>query len=173
MAHSIELLFDLDTEAAIRCIWDELAAAWLPSQAAVTSPTNRPHVTLAVADRVSAAVDGLLVPLAQRLPAPCLVGATLLLGSPKPVLARLVVPSAELVLLHAEATLLCLPHLVGGPMPNTLPGHWTPHATVARGLEPEQLAEAFAIAGAGGDIEGQFVGLRRWDSDSRVDHLIG
>jgi len=45
MVHSIELLFDRDTEAAIRQIWDGLATADIPSQA----PAGRPHVTLAVA----------------------------------------------------------------------------------------------------------------------------
>ena len=46
MVHSIELVFDSDTEAAIRRIWDDLAGAGIPSQA----PASRPHVTLAVAN---------------------------------------------------------------------------------------------------------------------------
>ncbi|CMT26922.1 Uncharacterised protein [Mycobacterium tuberculosis] len=33
MVHSIELVFDSDTEAAIRRIWAGLAAAGIPSQA--------------------------------------------------------------------------------------------------------------------------------------------
>lgn len=44
MVHSIELVFDSDTEAAIRRIWAGLAAAGIPSQA----PASRPHVSLAV-----------------------------------------------------------------------------------------------------------------------------
>ena len=46
MVHSIELVFDGVTEAAIRRIWADLAAAGIPSQA----PASRPHLTLAVAD---------------------------------------------------------------------------------------------------------------------------
>jgi hypothetical protein len=46
MAHSIELLFDDATEAAVRRDWTALAQAGLPSQGQHRSPTNRPHVTL-------------------------------------------------------------------------------------------------------------------------------
>ncbi len=95
--HSIELLFDPDTEAAIRRIWDDLAAAGLPSQAAHRSPSNRPHVTLAVAESIAPAVDDLLAGVAARLPLRCVVGAPLLFGWWKAVLARLLVPSAELI----------------------------------------------------------------------------
>jgi len=60
MVHSIELVFDPDTESAIRHIWDDLAAAGIPSQA----PASRPHVTLAVAECIAAGVDELLRPSA-------------------------------------------------------------------------------------------------------------
>ena len=56
MVHSIELVFDRDTEAAIRHIWEALATAGIPSQA----PASRPHVTLAVAEGIAADVDELL-----------------------------------------------------------------------------------------------------------------
>ena len=52
MAHSVELLFDQSTDAAIRRQWAALADAGLPSQANHPSPTNRPHVTLTVAQRI-------------------------------------------------------------------------------------------------------------------------
>ncbi|HZU48791.1 MAG TPA: 2'-5' RNA ligase family protein, partial [Mycobacterium sp.] len=48
MVHSIELIFDDGTEAAIRRIWNDLAAAGIPSQA----PASRPHATMAVAERI-------------------------------------------------------------------------------------------------------------------------
>ncbi|MDT5317508.1 MAG: hypothetical protein QOD88_30, partial [Mycobacterium sp.] len=67
MVHSIELVFDDVTEAAIRRIWADLAAAGIPSQA----PASRPHLTLAVADRIAPDVDALLKPVAQRLPLGC------------------------------------------------------------------------------------------------------
>ncbi|MDT5273103.1 MAG: hypothetical protein QOG95_35, partial [Mycobacterium sp.] len=58
MVHSIELLFDDATEAAINRIWDDLATADLPGRV----PAGRPHVTLAVAERIAPDVDELLWP---------------------------------------------------------------------------------------------------------------
>ena len=110
MVHSIELLFDADTEATLRRIWDDLSAADLPSRI----PAGRPHVTLAVAERIEPDVDALLRPVAQRLPLGCTVGAPLLFGQSNAILARLVVPSADLLALHAEVHRICGPHLRAG-----------------------------------------------------------
>ena len=168
MVHSIELLFDRDTEAAIRHIWDGLAAADIPSQA----PAGRPHVTLAVAERISPDVDALLRPVAQQLPFGCVVGASLLFGRSNAVLARLIVPTAELLALHAEVHRICGPHLAPGPMPNSLPGQWTAHVTLARRVGGAQLGRALRIAGRPSELHGTLAGLRRWDGSKRVDHLI-
>ena len=169
MVHSIELVFDPDTEAAIRHIWDDLADAGLPSQA----PASRPHVTLVVGERIAADVDTLLGPVSQRLPLPCAVGALLLFGRAKAVLARLVVPTSELLSVHAEVHRLCLPHVSPGPMPNSLPGQWTAHVTLARRIGAGQLGRALRIAGRPSQIDGSFAGMRRWDGSKRVEHLIG
>jgi|GEM_PF-4626515 len=53
MVHSIELIFDADTETAVRRIWTDLAAAEVPSQA----PAVRPHVTRVVAQRIAGRSD--------------------------------------------------------------------------------------------------------------------
>jgi hypothetical protein len=142
MVHSIELVFDGVTEAAIRRIWADLAAAGIPSQA----PASRPHLTLAVADRIAPDVDALLKPVAQRLPLGCAVEAVVLFGRSDAVLARLVVPTAELLALHADV----LARRVGGA----------------------QLGRALRIAGRPSQIRGSFAGLRRWDGNKRVEHLI-
>ena len=168
MVHSIELLFDRDTEAAIRRIWQDLAAADIPSQA----PASRPHVTLAVAERIVPAVDELLSPVAQRLPLGCTVGASLLFGRFNAVLTRLIVPTAELLALHAEVHRICGPYLAPGPMPNSLPGQWTAHVTLARRVGGAQLGRALRIAGRPSELHGTMAGLRRWDGSKRVDHLI-
>jgi 2'-5' RNA ligase len=168
MVHSIELLFDRDTEAAIRHIWDGLAAADIPSQA----PAGRPHVTLAVAERISPDVDALLRPVAQRLPFGCVVGASLLFGRSNAVLARLIVPTAELLALHAEVHRVCGPYLAPEPMPNSLPGQWTAHVTLARRVGGAQVGRALRIAGRPSELHGTLAGLRRWDGNKRVDHLI-
>ena len=168
MVHSIELVFDRDTEAAIRHIWADLAAAGIPSQA----PASRPHVTLAVAERIAPDVDALLSPVAQRLPLGCAVGASLLFGRSNAVLARLIVPTAEVLALHTEVHRICGRYLTPGPMPNSLPGQWTAHVTLARRVGGAQLGRALRIAGRPSEIHGSFAGLRRWDGNKRVEHLI-
>lgn len=167
MVHSVELVFDGDTEAVIRRIWAELADAGVPSQA----PASRPHVTLTVADRIDPQVDTALAAITDRLPLACTLGATLIFGRSHGVLARLVVPTMDLLELHAQVHRLCAPHLAPGPKANVLPGQWTGHVTLARRVGPAQLGRAQRIAGRA-DIAGRFVGLRRWDGYARVEHLI-
>ncbi|MET0899127.1 MAG: 2'-5' RNA ligase family protein [Mycobacterium sp.] len=173
MAHSIELLFDDDTDAALRQVWDALADAGVPSQNRVASPTNRPHVTVVVADRLAPAVDTDLRALADRLPLPCLLGAPLVFGRGRLTLAHLVVPSAELLAFHRRVYDVCVPHLTPGPAPHSEPGSWTAHATLGRRLTPAQLGTAFAAVPAlTGERRASFTGLRRWDGDERVEHVL-
>jgi hypothetical protein len=169
MVHSIELVFDGETEAAIRHIWEGLAAAGIPSQA----PASRPHVTLAVAERIDVDVDELLRPVARRLPLDAAIGAPVLFGRANVVFARLIVPTRELLALHAEVHRLCGPHLTPGPMANSLPDHWTGHVTLARRVGGPQLGRALRIAGRPTQIDGHFAGLRRWDGNKRAEHPIG
>ncbi|HEX3545089.1 MAG TPA: 2'-5' RNA ligase family protein [Mycobacterium sp.] len=168
MVHSIELVFDPDTEATVRQIWDALREAGIPSQA----PASRPHATLTVAERIDPDVDELLRPLAARLQFPCRIGAPLFFGRTKAVLARLLVPTAALLELHADIHRLCLPHLHPGPMANALPDEWTAHITMARRVVPRQMGQAVRIAGKPQEIAGTVVGLRRWDGNKRVEHPI-
>ena len=168
MVHSIELLFDRETEATIRGLWDALAGAGIPSQA----PAGRPHVTLAVADRIAEEADAALRPLAERLPLGCTVGASLLLGRSNAILARLVVPTAELLDFHAEVHRRCGEHLAPAPAPTSLPGQWTPHVTLARRVGEPALSRALRIAGRPPLVEGSFAGLRHWNGEKKVDYLI-
>lgn len=174
MAHSVELLFDADSEAAIVAIWQALDAAGLPCQLRVKSDTNRPHVTLLAAQRISADVDGALRELAAELPLSCAVGAAVVFTGPRMTLARLVVPSAELLTLHERVYRLCLPHLTGEPFAHCRPGHWTAHATLGRRYTATDIGAAFELdaVGLGSDLPARLVGLRRWDGDNRVDHLL-
>lgn len=167
MVHSIELVLDADTETAVRRIWADLAAAGVPSQA----PAGRPHVTLAVAQRIDPQVDTALAGFAERLPLRCTLGATLIFGRSHGVLARLVVPTLELLELHSQVLRICAPYLLPGPMPNVEPGQWTAHVTLARRVSPAQLGRAQRIAGRS-DIVGRFVGLRRWDGNARKEYPI-
>lgn len=110
--------------------------------------------------------------MAARLPLSALIGAPVLFGRTSAVFARLLVPSAELLDLHAEVHRLCGPHLAPAPMANSLPGQWTAHVTLARRVSGAQLGRALRIAGRPSQIEGRFAGLRRWDGNKRVEHPL-
>jgi hypothetical protein len=168
MVHSVEMVFDPDTEEVVRHIWDGLREAGIPSQA----PASRPHATLTVAERIDPEVDALLAPLADRFPFPCRIGAPLLFGRSQLILTRLVVPTAELLDVHAEVYRLCVPHQAPGPMANSLPGQWTCHVTMARRLHGSQLGRALRIAGRPSEIPGQVVGLRRWDGNAKRETAV-
>jgi hypothetical protein len=127
---------------------------------------------MVVAERIASDVDALLGPVSQRLPLGCVVGAPLLFGRAKVVLARLVVPTSELLAVHAEAYRLCLSHVTPEPMPNCLPGQWTAHVTLARRVGGAQLGRALRVAGRPTEIHGTIAGLRRWDGNKKVEHLI-
>ncbi|MGV0804838.1 2'-5' RNA ligase family protein [Mycolicibacterium setense] len=169
MVHSVELLFDPDTESVIRGIWDSLRDADIPSQA----PAGRPHATLTVAQHIDPQAELVLADVAGRFPLPCRIGATLIFGRSAGVLARLLVPTADLLEVQADVYRLCLPYVDPAPMPHAEPGNWTPHVTLARRVAPARLATALRIAGRPAEIAGQIVGLRRWDGDKREEHLIG
>ena len=168
MVHSVELLFDADTEARLRQIWADLFAAGLPGRV----PAGRPHVTVAVAERIAPDVDELLLPIARQLPLACSVGAPLLFGRSNAVLARLIVPTTELLAVHAAVHRVCGPHLRPGPLPHSLPGHWTPHVTLARRVEGARLEPVLRIASQPVEIRGALTGLRRWDGAARVEYPI-
>jgi hypothetical protein len=168
MVHSVELVFDPDTEESIRHIWDGLREAGIPSQA----PAGRPHVTLTVAERVEPEVDVLLASLNDRFPLPCVIGAPLLFGRSQLILTRLIVPTADLLAVHADVYRLSLPHAHPGPVANSLPGRWTGHTTLARRLGGHQLGRALRVAGRPSEINGRFTGLRRWDGNAKREYPI-
>lgn len=172
MAHSIELLFDDATEAAIRRDWTALAQAGLPSQGQHRSPTNRPHVTLTVSDHIDPLVDTELAEPAQLLPLNCRIGAVMVFGRATVTLVRLIVPSVALLDLHDRVAAVSAARQTPGPFAHSQPGQWTPHVTLCRRLSPRDLAAALEVIGAD-DLDGTFAGLRRWDGDARVDTLIG
>ncbi|MDG4668855.1 2'-5' RNA ligase family protein [Mycobacterium sp. 236(2023)] len=173
MVHSVELLFDADTDAAVRQAWDELAQNGIRSLAGHRSPTNRPHVTLTVAGDMDDAVNDALCPLLDRLPFRCVLGAPMVFGGGRSVtLVRLVVPSADLLELQAEVNRVCRPHMTETPLPHAVPGHWTPHVTLARRIPSDQLPTALALASVTQDIGATAVGLRHWDGNARCEYPI-
>jgi 2'-5' RNA ligase len=168
MVHSIELLLDVDTESVIRRGWKALSDSGLRSP----PPTSRPHVTMIVADGISPDVDDRLSAVLHRLPVPCVIGAPMVFGRSPFILVRSVVPSMELLQLQAEVNRICVTYLEPAAAPNTAVGQWSPHVTLARRVDASQLSRALTIRNTTRDIRGSVVGLRRWDGNKRVEHVI-
>lgn len=172
MVHSVELLFDDDTDAAMRQIWDDLTDAGVRSLAASTSPSNRPHVTLSVAEHMDGAVDDVLRPLLRMLPFGCTIGAPMLFGRGPFTLVRLLIPSSDLLALQLAVHEACTPHMSPGALPHSEPGHWTPHVTLARRVKQEKLGDALSLRALSRDRRGTAVAIRHWDGNNRVEYPI-
>lgn len=168
MVHSVELVLDCDTEAAVRHTWELLRTKGIPAQL----PDARPHVTLTVAQRIDPGAIAALATVVDRLPLRCRIGGALVFGRSAAVLARSVVPSAELLELHAAVCRLTADYLAPGPMPHTRPGEWAPHVTLGRRIPADGLAAALRLAGDPAEMVGEFVGLRYWDGDAKREFPI-
>ncbi|MCU1472551.1 2'-5' RNA ligase family protein [Amnibacterium sp.] len=175
MVQSVELLLEPDAEQLVRDEWVALADAGLPSLATRSSDTNRPHVTVAVAESgLEPAVDALNAVfrgwhLAER-GLPVVVGPPVLFGGHRSrwVLARLVVPSRPLVTLHSAVH-----RAIDAAAPDaevvdqTRPDSWTPHVTLARRIEADRLGEALTRIDAS-PIPCRVTGARLWDSTPKT-----
>lgn len=169
MTQSLELLLDDDLDAAIRAQWDAIMSVGVPSQAKVNAASNRPHITLAAARRLSPTTDSALTQVAMRLPLTIRIGAPIVFGvADRRTLARLVVGSSELYSLHAQTLRLASPV---DPYDHSLPGQWTPHITLARRVDAEQVAAALEVLDNTGRM-GTASALRRWDGDAKVERII-
>ena len=171
MVQTVELVVDEATDAAVRRSWDVLAAAGLPSQARHPGATNRPHVTLAVASAIPGPVESGLAGAVAELPIPVRLGGLVCFAGRRWVLARLVVPSADLLRLHAAVADV----VSGCPglRPQLLPGRWTPHVTLARGLTIDQVGTALAALGDRSELVGEAVAARRYDGEGRTEWPVG
>lgn len=170
MVQSVELLLDPALDQWIWTQWRALEAAGLPSQVKHGSLTNWPHVTLGVADAISAETDAALAQAVAPLPIRVQLGGVVWFPGRRHVLARTVVPSAELISIQARVAL----GLQGstGTGRRMTPGEWTPHVTLARGIRTEQLGEMVAclaaVPGMSDEVSGELRVARRWDSDRKI-----
>ena len=170
--NSVEALLDPATDAAVRAEWEALLRAGLSSQASHRGPSNAPHVTLCGAPRIPSGVEeklgAAIVASGGHPPLTVRLGPLLVLGSRRPVLARLVLPTPELLRLQADVAEVMA---ACDDVPATLvPGHWAPHVTLARGLHLEGIGSALAVLdalGHPGARDAELHSVRRWDPDAR------
>ncbi|MFC5381972.1 2'-5' RNA ligase family protein [Aquipuribacter nitratireducens] len=172
MVQSVELLPSPTVEAWVRDQWRALVEAGLSSLANHQGETNRPHVTLAVAQSVDADAEARLDDALALWPqAVVRLGGLVVFGPQgrdgRCVLARLVVPSQSLLALQ-ERVAAAWRHAEGVPW-TTRTGAWTPHVTLAMRLTPEQVGQAVAVVGRWRPLDepGPPTGVRRWDGDAR------
>ena len=167
MVQSVELVLDEVLDGLVREEWALLLGADLPSQARHTGASNAPHVTLGVADRVDATAEGALSAIDVAGGAELRLGGLLVFPGRRSVLARAVVATPTLLRTH-HAVQAAMDGLPGRP-DTTLPDRWTPHVTLARRLDADQLAAAVALlADRPRELVGTIRGARRWDGDARA-----
>ena len=139
MAHALTLLFDPQTDAAVRATWASLEARGLRSMATATHGRHRPHVSLLVAPRITSAQArsgaeplGAITDLSVRL------GSVAVFPGRAGVLYLSVVPTLPLLRLH---------HALHARMARAgvesdrhyLPDMWVPHCTLAQGLTHDEV----------------------------------
>ncbi|AYJ49917.1 2'-5' RNA ligase family protein [Rhodococcus sp. P1Y] len=170
MVQSLELLLDDSLDVAVRREWQLLIDADLPSQGRHTGESNRPHITLSVADDFEM-LDARIEQEFLRVRFPVRLGAFVVFRGKHTTLARLVVPSKELLTLHARVSELAEDS--GGYRSHTTSGKWTPHVTLARRLTRVELAEAFLrLHACPSDLVGETSALRRWDGEDKREWLV-
>jgi len=147
MPYVIELLFDPDSEATIRSIWQRITDAGYPSS--LDAEGYRPHLTLAVSDAETFDIEGCRARLADFVqrwsPLPVTLNHVGLFQTVENVVFLGVIPSQGLLALHRAAFRLCQ-QVVTAWRPYYVPDHWTPHVTLSFGLTPEQVLGILALA---------------------------
>lgn len=159
--YSVELTFEESTDSLIRADWARLAEAGLPSLATHSSPSNKPHITLAAGNNLEIGLDA--EDLWGRLPIDVHFSGLVVFPA-RPgmyALARLVVLSSSLLELHSRLHQQCT-----GAFANTLPDAWTPHVTVARRIPGQLLGTAIDVLDV--RAEGRCTAARLWDSTTQT-----
>lgn len=168
MVQSVELLLDDGLDDAVRAEWDRLREAGVSSAARIRSETNRPHITLAVATSIPPEIEGDLRDRIDGAPIAVRLGGIVVFGDRHATLARLVVPTVELLSLH-RAVFASVAGCPGIP-PHIRPGEWTPHVTLARRVSADRIGSAIvATHAARHDLDGTAAGIRRWDGEAKCE----
>ncbi|GAB10846.1 hypothetical protein GOARA_063_00450 [Gordonia araii NBRC 100433] len=173
MVHSLELVLDDEADAAVIAEVNRLAAAGLRNP----HRDQRPHITLVAARAVDESALSVLAPVAQRLPITVRLGAPIVFSHGAAgahgghVLARSVVPSTDLLGIHATVVRLAADH-IDGELAHSRPGSWSPHVTLARRLSGEQVAAAIDFLAGERDRDVVVAGIRRWDGETKSETVL-
>ena len=167
--HHVDLVLDPGADAAVRTLWRLLGEAGVPSLARHRSPSNRPHVTVAMTRTWPdlSAVRGALRQL-EALPMTARLGAPVVFGRGPFVLALGVVPTQALIALHRA-----LAEVFAPAHDHLRPGAWTPHVTLANRMSSGEVAAALELVSAAPVPDRvTFDSARHWDSVARADRPL-
>jgi hypothetical protein len=144
MPFAIQVFFDPASDTAVRSLWAELASTAVPFP--LQDSGNRPHLSLAIYSELKMAVCArLLTSFVQTHPPFALTIASLgIFPGEQAVVFLAPIVSASLLDLHRQIHELLQDT---GALPSTyyLPGHWTPHCTLATRVPPQFLSQALAV----------------------------
>ncbi len=144
MPFAIQLFFEPGSDATVRRLWEAEADAGVPFP--LRDSGNRPHFSLAIYSELDVLVcTSHLNSFAQRLsPFPLSIASLGIFPGEQAVIFLAPIISSSLLNLHMQVHQL----LQGmGTLPSAyyLPGHWTPHCTLATRVPPHLLSQAVAI----------------------------
>jgi 2'-5' RNA ligase len=166
VAQALELFFDPGTESAVRAIWANLEARGLRSMGRSGHGRHRPHVTLAVAERMTPAqADTATAPLRDANDLALQLGSVAVFPGRAGVLYLAVVPTLRLLRLHREVHA----QLMGAGVEadrHYLPDVWVPHCTLAEGLTPDQITTAVGAVKRLRPIAGEASSVGLVDTDT-------
>jgi 2'-5' RNA ligase len=144
MPFAIQLFFDPASDTVVRSLWAELASKKVPFP--LQDSGNRPHVSLAIYGELKTATcAGLLSSFAQtRSPLTLSIASLGIFPGEQAVVFLAPIISSSLLDLHRQVHQLLQNT---GTLPSTyyLPGHWTPHCTLATRVPPQFLSQAIGV----------------------------
>jgi 2'-5' RNA ligase len=144
MPYALEIYFDSAGESYVRSIWDELAAVGI---SAMRDSGARPHVSLAVCDRIDLpSVPRLLDRFIASTPSfPIAFPSLGMFTTTELVVFFAPKVTTELLTLHARL-FNHLKKTAEGCWAYYSPSNWVPHCTLAMGFPQEQLGRALDIS---------------------------
>lgn len=171
MVQTVELLLDNRLDGQVRDQWASLRAAGIDSQARIRAASNRPHITLFVADSIPLEAEKAAREVISSVEVPVRLGGVVLFGGRHATMARLVVPSVPLLELQARV-FSAFARCPGIPV-HIRPGEWTPHVTLARRVPADRIgAAAVAAHHTPGETAGTADRIRRWDGTAKQEWLL-
>ena len=162
--HALELLPDVAGQELIRREWQALADAGLPSQLDHPGATNAPHLTVVSASHLpDEALDVAKARLGSLLPVRARFAGLVLFGHSRVTIARTVELEDDVVR-RVLAVRVQVPH--------RRPTTWSPHLTLAGGVDRASVQHAVDALQGVADVTVLLTALRRWDPDAGTARVV-